>query len=40
MQSGQDNEQLSKNDYLKKSIDLVESMLKSAKQMKQEEQTG
>lgn len=40
MQSGQDNEQLSKNDYLKKSIDLVESMLKSAKQMKQEEQAG
>lgn len=40
MQSNQDSEQLSKNDYLKKSIGLVESMLKSAKQMQQEEQAG
>lgn len=40
MQSDQDSEQLSKNDYLKKSIGLVESMLKSAKQMQQEEQAG
>lgn len=40
MQSNQDSEQLSKNDYLKKSIGLVESMLKSAKQIQQEEQAG
>lgn len=40
MQSNQESEQMSKNDYLKKSIDLVESMLKSAKQMQQEEQAG
>lgn len=40
MKSNQDSEQLSKNDYLKKSIGLVESMLKSAKQMQQEEQAG
>lgn len=40
MQSNQDSEQISKNDYLKKSIGLVESMLKSAKQMQQEEQAG
>lgn len=40
MESDQSNKQLSKNDYLKKSIGLVESMLKSAKQMQQEEQAG
>lgn len=33
-------EQLSKNEKMKKSIKFVEGMLKSAKQMKQEEQAG
>lgn len=40
MNSHSDYEQLSKNDKLKESIKFVDGMLKSAKQMKQEEQAG
>lgn len=40
MTSRSDYEQLSKNDKFKESIKFVKSMLKSAKKMQQEEQTG
>lgn len=40
MNSHSDYEQLSKNDKFKESIKFVDGMLKSAKQMKQEEQAG
>ena len=40
MNSRSDYKQLSKNDKLKESIKFVKGMLKSAKQMKQEEQAG